>query len=122
MSHHFIMSDQEGSSAIAKQEAPEFSALEYQGWSGQALEASGVFCFILKVKAGGDEFPMHADAAAWLGYVVSGSGELFSGNAAGDKLEAVAFAAGDFITFEPNTQHAWKNGPDESKILVVKVA
>ncbi len=122
MHKHYLMTDQSGISALSELAAPEFSAADYAGWEGLSAEAGGVFFFMFKISADAVEYPMHASPDEWLGYVVVGEGELFSGNASGEKLGSVSFKAGDFITFMANTQHAWKNGGQESKILFVKKA
>lgn len=123
MPKHIIMKDQNGTSELSEASLPEFSADDFpNGWSGMGLEASGVFLFILKVEAGGDEFELHASEDTWLGYVISGSGTLFAGTPDKVKTGEVAYSAGDFITFEANTPHGWLNNQKESKILFAKQA
>ncbi|MCM2678509.1 cupin domain-containing protein [Echinimonas agarilytica] len=124
MSQHILMSEKEGQSYLASQAAPEFNANDFpEGWSGAGVEASGVFMFILKVDKESDTFELHASEDAWLAYVVSGSGTLLAGTADEQRTESVAYAAGDFITFEANTPHGWINNIDaESRLLFVKQA
>jgi quercetin dioxygenase-like cupin family protein len=120
MSTHIIMSQTDGVSHLAAQPAPAFSPQEFPGWQGLALKDSGVFMFIFDIEAGAAEYPLHSSEDEWLAYVVSGSGELHSGNPEGELLDMKPFAAGDFITFRANTQHAWRNGDHPSRILFVK--
>lgn len=122
MNHHYLMTDQGGHSAIETLVAPEFGAAEYPGWEALSLETEGLSFFMFKIAPGAAEYPLHAAPDEWIGYVVSGSGVLYAGDEEGRQSEQVAFTAGDFITFKPNTQHAWKNGSEESRILFVKVA
>ncbi|MEO0796694.1 MAG: cupin domain-containing protein [Verrucomicrobiota bacterium] len=122
MATHYKMIDDNGTSSIETLDAPVFTPTDHEGWFGQAFEASGLFCFILKVESEAAEFPLHAAPEAWIGYVVAGNGTLYSGDGAGDKLKEVSYNTGDFFTFEPKTQHAWKNGVGESKIFFAKVA
>ena len=120
MSKHIVLSESEGSSSIAVNTAPEFLPLDFQGWDGRAVEDSGVFMFLFDIAADAVEFPVHADEAEWLAYVVSGSGEMFSGTPDGVKNGSVEYSAGDYITFRANTQHGWRNGGEPGKILFVK--
>ena len=122
MNHHYVMTDHAGSSAIETLAPPEFAAADYPGWEALSLDAGALSFFMFRIAPGAAEFPLHAAPDEWIGYVVSGGGVLFAGDGEGKKLGQVHFAAGDFITFKPNTQHAWENGTEESKILFVKVA
>ena len=122
MANHILMKNQSGDSVLDQLEAPEFSSADHAGWEGLGVEASGVFLFMFRIEAGAVDFPLHDSPDAWLGYVVSGSGTLHAGSADGKLMDSVAYQAGDFITFEPNTQHGWSNGGEPSKIMFVKVA
>ncbi|MEM9253262.1 MAG: cupin domain-containing protein [Planctomycetota bacterium] len=122
MAKHIAMVNRDGGSAFDALPTPQSGALEHAGWSGVAVEASGLFCFEIAAEPGAAEFPMHDSPDAWVGYVVCGGGTLYSGSAAGEKLGEVTVAEGDWITFEPNTQHAWKNGDAQTRMLFIKRA
>jgi len=122
MSTHIIMSNDEGASALAKKPAPEFSNLDFPGWQGLSIEDSGLFMFMFNIAAAAAEFPIHADEAEWLAFVVSGAGTLYAGTADLKKTDGIDYEAGDFITFAANTPHGWKNRGEPSRILFVKCA
>lgn len=123
MPSHFLMKNQSGNAAFEKLDAPEFAAADYDGWESLAVEASGIFFFMFKIDADAVDYPLHASPDAWLGYVVEGAGYLTAGNQDGSQeLDRATYQAGDFITFEPNTQHGWSNGNTPAKILFVKTA
>lgn len=122
MSDHIIMSNNNGASKLAKSPAPKFEALDFKGWQGRAIEDSGVFMFMFDIAPDAEEFPIHVDEAEWLAVVLSGSGTLYAGTAELQKTDGIKYRAGDYITFEPNTPHGWKNGGDPSRILFVKRA
>jgi quercetin dioxygenase-like cupin family protein len=122
MSSHIIMSNDNGASSLAASPVPEFEAFDFKGWQGRAIEDSGVFMFLFDIAADAEEFPVHADQAEWLAYVVSGSGTLYAGTADMQRTEGMAYAAGDYITFQAGTPHGWKNGGEPSRILFVKRA
>lgn len=124
MSQHFIVSlNSDGSSAVDSKAGPEFSGAEFPpGWQGAGVEGAGLFLFQFDISPGAVEFPVHADPAEWLAYVISGSGTLFVGTADGDKTDGTVYQAGDFITFRPDTPHGWKSDGVASRILFVKRA
>jgi quercetin dioxygenase-like cupin family protein len=66
------------------------------------------------------EFPIHTSEDEWLAYVVSGAGTLYAGTSEMERTEGIEYQAGDFITFEADTPHGWKNGSAESRILFAK--
>lgn len=76
--------------------------------------------FIFTVKADAVEFPIHTSDDKWLAYVISGSGTLYAGDSNDNKTEGISYQASDFISFDANTPHGWKNANQESKILFTK--
>ena len=120
MSSHIVMSNDQGASTLSRSPVPEFSDMDVAGWQGVSLEDSGVFMFMFNIAANAEEFPIHADAAEWLAHVISGSGTLYAGTADLAKTTGIDYEAGDFITFQANTPHGWKNGGSPSRILFVK--
>lgn len=122
MTWHIIMSnDVNGNSTLESVSGPGFDGQGFPaGWKGAGLEDSGVFMFLFDVAPDAVEFPVHADEAEWLAYVVSGSGTLFTGTAALDRTDGAAYETGDFITFRANTPHGWKSDGEASRILFVK--
>jgi len=98
---------------------PQFTPADFPGWESIQTEGEGVFFFLFKVSSGAEEFPLHAAPDAFLCYVAKGGGILYSGSSE-KKTDEVSFSEGDLISFDPNTQHAWKNGDQETKILFVK--
>lgn len=122
MSQHIIMSEESGTSRLETAAAPVFEPLDFSGWKGAGLSGSGLFMFTFEIAPAAVDFPLHADEAEWLAYVVEGSGELLSGDPKGNETGSVEYSAGDYITFHANTQHAWKNGGTKGKILFVKKA
>lgn len=119
---HFIMTDKGGQSFLETQSAPVFEEADYEGWEALSIETAGLFFFMFKVQPNAEDFPLHASPDDWISYVISGHGKLFAGIADGPKTEQVEFKAGDFISFKPNTQHAWENGSSETKLLFLKVS
>ncbi|MGB5511300.1 MAG: hypothetical protein WBM87_06295 [Woeseiaceae bacterium] len=122
MSSHIVMSNNQGASTLTATPLPEFSDLDIPGWQGLSREDSGVFMFMFNIAADAEEFPIHADEAQWLALVISGSGTLYAGTTDLEKTDGINYVAGDFITFEANTPHGWKNGGTSSRILFVKPA
>lgn len=118
----FTMVQKAGESFIDTKEAPEFSAGDFKGWEQMSHETAGLFFFMFKIEPHAEEFPLHASPDDWLSYVVSGSGTLFAGVENGRKTQQVEFKAGDFIEFQPDTQHAWQSSSEETKIMFLKVA
>ncbi|WP_169305279.1 cupin domain-containing protein [Coraliomargarita akajimensis] len=119
MNQHTRMIQNNGISAFEQADMPEFSAADFDGWEGLSLEAAGVFFFMFKVAPDAADFPLHAAPDEYLGYVVKGGGTLYAGSAEA-KTDSIEFSEGDFITFKPDTQHAWTNGDSETKILFVR--
>lgn len=119
MSKHIHMIEQSGISAFKDAEMPQFTSADFPGWDSIQTEGAGVFFFLFRVAAGAEEFPLHAAPEAFLGYVAKGGGTLYAGSSE-EKTDHVEFSEGDLISFDPNTQHAWKNGDAETKILFVK--
>ncbi|MGC6425186.1 MAG: cupin domain-containing protein [Lentimonas sp.] len=117
---HFILNDNNGKSYFEDGTVPEFSAADFPaGWEALSVEAAGIFFFLFKIEPSAEEFPLHAAPDEYFSYVVKGSGTLFGGDSE-TKGEHIKFNAGDFISFKPDTQHAWKNGDTETLILFVK--
>ncbi|MBM7036101.1 cupin domain-containing protein [Vibrio ulleungensis] len=100
----------------------EFVPLDFQGWRGRAVEASGLFSFMFDIEPGAQPYPLHTDPAEWLAVVVTGSGVLLGGSEPDNELCQQHFVAGDYITFEAGTPHAWRNDQVHTQILFVKVA
>ena len=124
MSQHFIVSRRaDGSSVVESMEGPEFSDTDFpSGWRGAGLEDAGLFMFQFEIAPGAVEFPVHADPAEWLAYVISGSGTLYAGTAGMEKTDGATYAAGDIITFRSDTPHGWLPDGGASRILFVKRA
>lgn len=121
MSKHFIMFEHQGASAIENSDAPEFTSHENMpGWKSRAVEDSGIFMFQFEIEPGAAEYPIHTSDEAWLAYVASGHGTLYSGDEGENRTEGVQYQAGDFITFKPNTPHGWLNGNEKSILVIVK--
>ncbi len=49
MNKHHVMTDNDGTSSIASQPAPPFSADEHTGWEPLCHETAGVFLFMFKI-------------------------------------------------------------------------
>ncbi|MEM0915005.1 MAG: cupin domain-containing protein [Planctomycetota bacterium] len=122
MAKHIGLIDREGVSSLSTLAVPQSEALDPAGWSGVPVEAAGLFCFEVTAEPGAEEFAMHAVPGAWVGYVVSGGMTLYSGKPTGEKLDEVELKPGDWLTFDPDAQHAWKNGPEKTRVLFVKQA
>lgn len=120
MANHIIMRQCSGASSLESSVAPEFSALDFTGWQGVSLEDSGVFMFVFIIEPEAVEFPIHSSEDAWLAYVISGTGWLYAGSVDQQATESIEYRSGDFITFQADTPHGWKNGGEKSKILFVK--
>ena len=117
------MLEQSGKSLLVRKNAPEISIDEFpDGWEAESIEFEDVFMFIFTIQPDAVEFPIHSSKDKWLAYVISGSGILIAGDTNNEKSQSMGYKAGDFITFEANTPHGWKNGGQPGKILFVKQA
>lgn len=122
MAKHFVVAVEADTSRILTRAAPEPTPLDPKGWTLTASEASGVSMVVLTAEPGAAEFEMHASPDAWLATVLEGRGTMLHGAADGSTVGEIEVAAGDFLTFEPNAQHAWKASGDGLKMLFVKQA
>jgi quercetin dioxygenase-like cupin family protein len=115
---HIIKNQADGVADSSTTSAPQFVDGGQFGWSMQMLMDAGVDFFIFSVVPGA-KFPMHDSPEEWLGYVISGNGELTLGGKDKKVTSTVKFSKGDYIVFKPNTMHGWKGGSD-LLLLVVK--
>ena len=65
---------------------------------------------------------IHESPVAWIGYVISGVGEMTIGDKDANLTGAITFTPGDYLMFEPNTMHGWKNTGDEEILLLFLTA
>ncbi|QIA63571.1 cupin domain-containing protein [Vibrio astriarenae] len=108
-------------SALESSMLPQFTPLDFRGWKGISMQNSSLFMFLFDVEPDADKFPLHADESEWMAYVIEGEGKLVAGNiTCNEETEAISFQQGDFISFAPNTPHAWQPGPKKTKILFCK--
>ena len=120
VSHIEMLANEDGSN-LARQNAPEIIVDDFpKGWDGQSMEFGGVFMLIFTIQPDAVEFPLHSSEDTWLAYVVTGSGTLIAGDNQENKTQEMQYKAGDFITFDANTPHGWKNDNQLSKILCTK--
>ncbi|XPF94538.1 cupin domain-containing protein [Colwellia sp. RE-S-Sl-9] len=110
-----------GNSKLVRKNAPDISIDEFpEGWDGVSIEYADVFMFIFTIQPDAAEFPIHSSQDKWLAYVISGSGTLIAGNSQNEQTQSMEYKAGDFISFEADTPHGWKNNKQLSKILFTK--
>ena len=119
-SHIEILAQASGSNLVRKN-APlsEVDAFP-DGWDGQSIEFGDVFMLIFTIQPDAVEFEIHSSEDTWIAYVISGSGTLIAGDNQDKKTHDIDYKAGDFITFDANTPHGWKNNQLLSKILFTK--
>ncbi|MGL6314342.1 cupin domain-containing protein [Vibrio sp. WXL103] len=118
MNQHITMSLDNHSSYLTSKALPAYTPLDFPGWQGLAIEDNKFFMFVFDIEANAAEFPLHSDENTWLAYVIEGQGTLFAGTKDNqEKTSQTEFKAGDAITFEANTPHAWQVGDKASKIL-----
>jgi quercetin dioxygenase-like cupin family protein len=115
---HVIKNRMDGVAESSTTVAPKFVDGGQFGWSMQMLTDAGIDFFIFSVVPGAT-FPVHDSHEEWLGYVISGNGELTLGGQDKKVTSTVKFSKGDYIVFKPNTMHGWKGGSD-LLLLVVK--
>lgn len=121
MASHIEMLEKSDASSLVRKNAPKIVTDELpDGWGGQSMEFGNVFMFIFTIQADAVEFPLHSSEDTWLAYVVSGSGTLIAGDSQNNKTQEMTYSTGDFITFDANTPHGWKNDNQLSKILFAK--
>lgn len=121
MASHIEMSAHNDGSNLVRNTAPDIVIDEFpEGWDGQSFEFGNVFMFIFTIQANAVEFPLHSSPDTWLAYVISGSGTLIAGDSNDNKTQEMQYSAGDFITFDANTPHGWRNDNQKSKILFTK--
>ncbi|MEM6560075.1 MAG: cupin domain-containing protein [Planctomycetota bacterium] len=120
MAKHFVVAVDADTSHLTEADAPVSSPLEPAGWDITTADASGVSMVILTAEPGAADFDMHASPDAWLAHVVEGRCKLVHGASDGSPIGTVDVAAGDYITFEPNAQHAWQASDQRVKMLFVK--
>ncbi|BFM13283.1 hypothetical protein R50072_34360 [Simiduia litorea] len=120
MNQHIRIKNAGNASRLTTNQAPSFSALDIDGWGGLILDDAGLTLFIFDISADAKEFPVHASEHAWLAYVIAGAGTLYAGNTDNQPLEALDYQAGDLMTFEAHTPHAWKNNGSPGKILFTR--
>lgn len=118
MNQHITMSLGERASELTSCALPAYSPLDFPGWKGLAIEDATFFMFVFDIEANAEEFTLHSDENTWLAYVIAGKGTLYAGTKDNqEKTASIPFNAGDAITFEANTPHAWLVGDESSKIL-----
>jgi quercetin dioxygenase-like cupin family protein len=126
MSNHITMALTDSAATICSKLAvapnSEFEPLGFAGWRGRAVEASGLFSFMFDIEPGAKPYPLHTDPAPWLAVVIKGSGTLIGGSEPNNETCQKHFVAGDYITFEAGTPHAWCNDDTHTQILFLKVA
>ncbi|MEM6550621.1 MAG: cupin domain-containing protein [Planctomycetota bacterium] len=122
MSQHVVMYNEPHGATLATQPAPIAEGVDYAGWSIMTTESAGVSVIVLKGEPDAVEFPMHAVPDAYFGYVVAGQVIIHAGNADGEKLDETTLTAGDLLTLEPDTQHAWVNTGGPAEIIFTKPA
>ena len=121
MTSQIKMLAQSGGSSLVKNNGPDIVIDEFpEGWDGQSIEFGNVFMFIFTIQENAAEFPLHSSEDTWIAYVASGSGTLIAGDNQNNKTQEMHYAAGDFITFDANTPHGWKNDKQVSKIILSK--
>lgn len=122
MNKHITMHLDNLTSYLKDKPSAEFEPLGFKGWRGRAVEDSGLFTFMFDIAPDSEPYPLHTDHSAWLAYVIKGSGTLLGGTEPEDVTCEVKFQAGDYITFDPSTPHAWRNDNVSTQILFMKVA
>ncbi|MEM7807055.1 MAG: cupin domain-containing protein [Planctomycetota bacterium] len=122
MARHFHIEVDNGAAVVETNAAPDATPLDPRGWIIRTLDTAGVSTVLLDAEAGAEEFSMHASPDRWFGQVLAGSGTLAYGNAAGNEVGSVRVAAGDLLTFEPDTPHAWRVESEPLRLLFVKPA
>ncbi|MBU2887735.1 hypothetical protein KO507_18365 [Gilvimarinus agarilyticus] len=92
------------------------------GWTVQALDDSGVSLLVLRAESGADFFAMHTSDDAWLAYVVHGCATLMAGDEPDDITDGMDCTAGNFITFDASTPHAWQTDGGPFEVVLAKLA
>ncbi len=64
----------------------------------------------------------HEAPSTYLCIIVKGEGQLGLVDKAGKTVSTVHYKAGDFILFQPNTLHNWKNGNKATEMLGIEYA
>lgn len=118
-----IMQSSNGKAVAKEQPAPVFGGIDLKGWSVSALQAAGADFYIYKIAPGAADMAIHSGPDSWIAYVLAGNGEMPLGDKEGKQTGSVSFSKGDYLVFEPNTMHGWKNtGKTDILILFVKAS
>ncbi|MGD8174439.1 cupin domain-containing protein [Marinimicrobium agarilyticum] len=121
MRSHISMLARNGAGVLVRANTEKAQPLEHKGWKLLTTSDAGLGLVFLEAEPGADEFPIHSSEDAWVGMVVRGTGTLFAGDRNEVIVDGMDYREGDFITFEPNTPHAWRNnGSDVCQILLAR--
>jgi quercetin dioxygenase-like cupin family protein len=96
-------------------------AIAGEGWAAGAISEGGVDFYVFRA-APNAPLEAHKSPESWIGYVVSGSGELGLTDESGNQKSVIRYKPGDIMVFRPDTMHSWKNGSTEAVILFVKTS
>ena len=99
---------------------PVFEGGDVPGWHSRSVDANGIDVFMFKVEPNA-EYPIHTAPGEWIGYFIKGSGTLMLEDPKTKEVTSTPYEPGDVIYFGPDTPHGWKNGPEPSATLFIKV-
>ncbi|WP_020208763.1 cupin domain-containing protein [Gilvimarinus chinensis] len=122
MSFHVIMSKVQNCSILTRSGEPETVEIGVVGWTLQTMNDSGVSLLVLRAEPEADYFAMHTSDEAWLAYVIKGCATLIAGSEPDDITDGIDCYAGDFITFDASTPHAWQTDGHSFEVVLAKLA
>jgi len=112
----------DGSVAAVTGSTPlSFVKMDVDGWSVTRIEKAGIEISIFKV-APSSVYASHAVAFECVCLVAEGSGELFLTDEGGKEVSSLACSKGDAYVQGANARHGFRNGPNETTLIYLRVA
>ena len=101
--HFVIMRASNGEAVVEEKDLPAFGAMEgLDGWSVSLVQFAGTDMYIFKIAPGATEMGIHESPVAWIGYVITGVGEMTLGDKDGNYTGFLEF------TMKPTGEKTWR--------------
>jgi hypothetical protein len=110
-----------GLPAITGSHPMTFITMDVDGWSVHQFEKAGIEIKVFKV-APYSIYGSHAVPFECMCLIAEGSGELFLTDEGGRELSTLMCRKGDAFLQGENTRHGFRNGPDETMLIYLRVA
>jgi hypothetical protein len=104
------------------QSSPELVNAGAKGWNAKIFSEQEMDFYIYDIDADAETFPLHTADDNWVIYIMEGLGELLLGDDDFNLQSSTKYQQGDIISIDSKLIRGWKNGPQQSKIIFVKLA